>query len=139
LRRGGNIDLTAGETVGYSIAEALSILKDQGLNFNRVTASSDGNGSSPADSGISRMNQLLKDLQACIIEHQLAFPTVINIATVNPAKILKLYPRKGCLLPGSDADILVLTKDDLKINHLLARGKILIKEQKAMVKGKFEK
>ncbi|MFZ2956005.1 MAG: dihydropyrimidinase [Candidatus Ozemobacteraceae bacterium] len=31
----------------------------------------------------------------------------IRALSVNPAKIFGLYPRKGCLLPGSDADIVI--------------------------------
>ncbi|HBQ87246.1 MAG TPA: beta-aspartyl-peptidase [Syntrophomonas sp.] len=139
LQRGGNIDLTAGETAGYSVAKSISTLVAQGINLDRVTVSSDGNGSAPNAAGISRMDQLLQDLRECVLEHKLDFGTVIKTATLNPARVLKLYPRKGCLLPGSDADILVLKQDDLSIYHLLAKGEVAVVEQKAVKKGKFEK
>jgi beta-aspartyl-dipeptidase (metallo-type) len=47
LQKGGNVDLTAGERAGYSIAKSLSLLKENGIGLDRVTISSDGNGSSP--------------------------------------------------------------------------------------------
>ncbi len=139
LQRGGNIDLTAGETAGYSVAESLSILINKGINMEKVTVSSDGNGSSPNDTGISHMNQLLQDIRVSILEGKLDFATIIKTVTVNPAKVLKLYPQKGCLLPGSDADILVLKQNDLSICRLLAKGQVAVVEDKAVIKGKYEK
>ncbi len=139
LRKGGNIDLTAGETVGYSIAESLRMLIQQGVNLDKVTVSSDGNGSSPNEAGISRMDQLLGDLRTCIKEGNMDFSTVIKTATANPARVLKIYPRKGCLKPGSDADILVLKENDLSIYRLMARGQVAVADQQAVMKGKYEK
>jgi dihydropyrimidinase len=37
--------------------------------------------------------------------------TIISRATVNPAKIYGLYPQKGSISPGSDADLVVLDLD----------------------------
>jgi beta-aspartyl-dipeptidase (metallo-type) len=138
LQRGGNIDLTAGETVGYSVAESLESLFKKGVNMETVTVSSDGNGSSP-DTGISSIDQTLKDLRICIREKQLDFATIIKTVTQNPARILKLYPQKGGLFTGSDADILVLKKDDLSIFRLLAKGMVMVVDDKAVKKGRFEK
>lgn len=139
LNRGGNIDLTAGETEGLSVAQSLSLLIAKGMGLDRVTVSSDGNGSAPAAEGISRMNQLLQDLRSCIWDNKLDFSTVIKTATLNPAKVLKLYPQKGCLQPGSDADILVLRKSDLSIYRLLAKGEVAVEDKKAVKKGRYEK
>ena len=139
LQKGGNIDLTAGETVGYSVAEALSIIVEKGINLDKITVSSDANGSSPNGSGVSHIGELLNDITACIIEKKMEFPNVIKTVTINPAKVLKLYPQKGCLLPGSDADILVLKEDNLNIYRLLAKGQVVVEDQKAVKKGKYEK
>ncbi|MEA4924480.1 MAG: beta-aspartyl-peptidase [Syntrophomonadaceae bacterium] len=139
LARGGNIDLTAGETVGYSVAQALSILTARGIKLDRVTVSSDGNGSSPNDAGISYMNQMLKDLSMAVTEEKLSFAEVIRTATSNPAQVLKLYPQKGCLAPGSDADIMVLKKNDLSIYRLLAKGQVAVVDGQAVRKGRYEK
>ena len=44
---------------------------------------------------------------------------------------------KGRLAVGCDADILVLN-DALEVHHLWAKGKAVVREQKACVKGTFE-
>ena len=46
----------------------------------------------------------------------------ISLITSNVAKALKLYPRKGALMPGSDAD-LVLLNEDYTIHQVFALGK----------------
>jgi beta-aspartyl-dipeptidase (metallo-type) len=137
LQKGGNIDLTAGETVGLSLADSLSLLLEKKISLDNVTASSDGNGSSP--NGINQINQLFVDLKTCILDYKLDFTSVIRIVTENPAKILKLYPQKGCLKTGSDADILILNKNDLGIRRLFAKGQVAVSEQRATKIGKYEK
>lgn len=141
LEMGGHVDLTAGETVGYSIAESLSNMQKKGLGMDRVTLSSDGNGSAPQNaankSGVGSVAQLLSDVKNCVLDAKLNFSSVISLATINPAQTLKLYPQKGCLRPGSDADILVLNQD-ISLYRLLAKGEVLLKDQKAIRKGKYE-
>lgn len=139
LQRGGQIDLTAGETQGYNVPQSLQMLIEHGVNLDKVTVSSDGNGSAPSPAGISRLDELWKDLQTAVLEEHLDLTTVLKTATLNPARILKLYPRKGCLEPGADADILVCNKLDLSIFRLLARGQVVVRDGKAVKKGKFEK
>lgn len=145
-RRGGNIDLTAGEKTGkgYSIPDSLKLLLDEGVNTDRVTVSSDGNGSMPGEggnggSGIGKVMQLFDDLKACIVEKRLPVSTVIKTATANVAKILKLYPVKGCLMEGSDADVLVVNKDDFSPDKLFVRGRLMVDKGGVLVKGRFEK
>lgn len=142
LPRGGNMDLTAGETVGYGVPDALSRLIQAASNLDRVTISSDGNASSPqgtaGNTGFCSISQLHNDLRSAIVDAGLDFSQVIKTVTVNPAKLLKLYPRKGCLQPGSDADILVLKPNNLDIKHLLSQGMVMIKDAKTIKKGRFE-
>lgn len=142
LEMGGHIDLTAGETVGYSIAESLTYIQKKGFALDRVTLSSDGNGSAPQNSanksGVCTVAQLLSDFKNSIIDAKLDFASLLRLVTVNPAQTLKLYPQKGCLKSGSDADILVFKKDDLSLYRLLAKGEVLLEDQKAIKKGKYE-
>ena len=65
--------------------------------------------------------------------------TMLAESATNPAQLLKLYPQKGCLAAGSDADILILRETDLNIACLLAKGEIVVKDGKAVKKGKYEK
>lgn len=142
LQKGGNIDLTAGEIAGYSVPESLILLKNQGIDSNKITVSSDANGSVPqgnsTDFGVGRPDQLLNDIRACILGEKLDFVSVLKTVTANPARVLKIYPQKGALMLGSDADIMVLKKDDLSIFRLLAKGQVAVKNQIAVKKGRYE-
>ena len=113
-------------------------MKENGIGLDRVTISSDGNGSSP-DGGINDISQVLQDIRQSFWEKQWDLADLIRTVTINPARVLKIYPRKGCLLPGSDADILVLKKQDLSIYRLLAKGEVVMEEGKAIKKGRYEK
>lgn len=43
---------------------------------------------------------------------------MVEIASTNPAKIFGLYPKKGALLPGSDADIVIFdTEKEVRVNY----------------------
>ena len=55
----------------------------------------------------------------------------------NPARANGLYPKKGCIRPGSDADILFLDEEFL-VDTVFARGRKMVEHGKALVKGPFE-
>lgn len=122
--------------------ESLILLKNQGIDSNKITVSSDANGSVPqgnsTDFGVGRPDQLLNDIRACILGEKLDFVSVLKTVTANPARVLKIYPQKGALMLGSDADIMVLKKDDLSIFRLLAKGQVVVKNQIAVKKGRYE-
>jgi len=142
--KGGNIDLTAGESseTGYSIPDAMEILLSRGINMDRVTLSSDGNGSIPSNQGggigVGKIMRLFDDVKECILNRKMDIQTVLKTVTSNVAKILKLYPKKGLLSVESDADILVLDERDLSIESLLIKGTIYINGGKIVKKGKYE-
>ena len=143
-RRGGNIDITAGETseIGYSVPDAIGVLIERGTNLEKVTVSSDGNGSIPArngqDTSVGRVSQLFEDIRACVLDKNFDIGVVLKTVTSNVAKVLKLYPKKGSLSEGSDADILILDKDNFNIDTLMVGGEIFIRDSKVLRKGRYE-
>ena len=61
----------------------------------------------------------------------------MKICGANPARANGLYPKKGCIRPGSDADILFLDEEFL-VDTVFARGRKMVEHGKALVKGTFE-
>lgn len=145
-RRGGNIDLTAGETTGpgLSVADAVLELLEAGVPMERVTVSSDGNGSmkvggNGGNTGVGSVRQLLKDIGSCILEKGIPKEVAIGLVTENVARVLKLFPAKGRLNPGSDADILILNSPDMSLDKLIVKGSLLADNGIPLKKGRYEK
>jgi beta-aspartyl-dipeptidase (metallo-type) len=124
-KSGGNIDLTAGETAGIPVLQALSALVREGVDLSKVTVSSDANGSIP-QGGVSKIEVLYEDIRDCILKSGLNPGEAFRLATENVAKVLKLYPQKGVLMEGSDADILITDKN-YRLRMLLCMGRTLVK------------
>lgn len=140
-RKGGFIDLTAGESneTGYSVAQAIKILLTQGVCLGQITFSSDAGGSNAASpDGVGHVKSLYDDFVSCIHQADLPLETALQPLTKNPAQRLRLYPRKGSLRPGSDADIVALCKDSLAVKHMIVGGNIAIENGILRRKGKYE-
>jgi len=143
-KMGGNIDLTAGETneTGYAVPDALKLLADAGVDMDRVTVSSDANGSIPAKEGcgpgVGRADELINDIRSSILSGKLTVEQALKTVTVNVAKVLKLYPKKGVIRPGSDADILVFGKEDLKLDKVFVNGEQFVNNGKVQKWGRYE-
>jgi beta-aspartyl-dipeptidase (metallo-type) len=121
---GGYIDLTAGESNGIAIPDAISNLIDKGSDFSRITVSSDANGSIPSG-GTGKMKTLYDDIIRCIKNAGIKPEIIFRLITENVAKVLNIYPKKGTLSEGSDADILI-TDNNYNIKKLLCMGKLLV-------------
>lgn len=139
LDMGGFIDLTAGESadIGYSVPDAFEILIKNKKNLGNVTISSDGNGSNGND-GVCKIGRLFNDLRDSIVNRNMDITTILKTSTSNVAKFLKIYPQKGVIQTGSDADILLLDKATFNIDTVIIGGKIFMKNGKVIKKGKFE-
>jgi beta-aspartyl-dipeptidase (metallo-type) len=122
-RNGGRLDLTAGEPdgVGYCVPDALEMALSNGISIEKITISSDGNGSTPGGQP-GKVYNLFEDIRNCIIRKGLNADVVIKTVTSNVAEVLKIYPTKGTLKQGSDADFVILNPDDLTINKVITEG-----------------
>lgn len=63
--------------------------------------------------------------------------TAIRTAGENPARANGLWPRKGALHPDSDGDLLILD-GQLNIDTVAARGRIMVRGGRPVVKGTYE-
>jgi dihydropyrimidinase len=59
-----------------------------------------------------------------VVKRKMSLPRFVDVTSANAARILGLYPKKGALAPGSDADVVLidpsiqraLTKDDFHVS-----------------------
>ena len=148
-KEGGYIDITAEESPPkgssmLSTKEAIKYCLENDVPIDRITISSDSNGSLPRfdEKGnligltIATQETLRKGFQTLIKDRILDLSQAIKIFSTNSANYLKLKG-KGKIEAGNDADILILNRN-LEITDVFAKGKRMIGEGKLLVKGTFE-
>jgi len=89
-------------------------------------------------SGVGRADELINDIRSSILSGKLTVEQALKTVTVNVAKVLKLYPKKGVIRPGSDADILVFGKEDLKLDKVFVNGEQFVNNGKVQKWGRYE-
>lgn len=148
---GGFIDMTSSVSPETGLSKAIKASKaikyclERGVPIDNITMSSDGNGSLPSfdEKGniiglkVAEPASLHKELRDLVIKERVPLQDALKVVTLNPARSLKLYPRKGTISIGSDGDIVVLN-ENLDIIYLFAKGKTMIREGEVIVKGTFE-
>lgn len=124
-KMGGMIDMTAGGTYrtdeekSLRASKAIKYCLGEGVEIDNITMSSDGNGSLPKfdDYGnivgllVSDIISLYNEFKMLVKDEGIDISDALKVITENPARSLRLYPKKGCLKIGSDADIVVLDKN----------------------------
>lgn len=139
--KGCYVDITADK---YT-AEWIKYFKEQGGNMNNVTVSSDGNGSLPVFDengemtgfGVATQEQLFAQIAKSVKEQSISVQEALSLITSNTSTVLRLE-NKGRIVEGIDADILLIKKETLEINHVFAKGKHMMKDGDIIVKGTFE-
>lgn len=143
-RRGGYVDLSASKSPVSSPAVIVGKLESN-FPFERITFSSDGNGSTSSydeQGNLIRISAMSVDtipyqVKTLICEHGFSVEKAIQFVTSNVAKVLGVYPQKGTLQVGSDADILLLD-DAYEIDTVIAKGQLLKKNHQVIRKGTYE-
>ncbi len=146
-RMGGHIDITAtGRDLPFrpTSVEAVRMALDAGIPVDRITMSSDSNGSMPIFDargslvrlGVGDIKCLFEDWQR-LVAAGLSMEDSLKIVTTNPAERAGLSASKGRLDVGKDADLLILNRD-LTIDSVLAKGRLMVDRGKTAVKGTFE-
>jgi len=144
---GGNIDITAtGKDLHFAptSVEAIRMAIDAGVPVDRISLSSDSNGSMPifdAAGNVVRLGvgdiQCLLDDWRIMVRSGLPIETSLRLVTENPAKRVGLFESKGSLEAGKDADLLILDSE-LALEAVLAKGRLMMDRGEVLVKGTFE-
>lgn len=137
VEAGGRIDLTTSTTPALldagevPAARALAQLLDAGLPVSSITLSSDGQASLPhfdadgrlLDLHVASVASLLDCVREAVQVHGVPLEVALQAATSTPATVWGL-PSKGRLVPGADADVLLLDRDSLVLRATIARGRV---------------
>ena len=139
---GGYIDFTAGTEPARTAKIVAEALRRAPEGF--VTLSSDGNGSMPVWNDKKEMIGISAgritadhDVVRALVQHEgLPLSQAVSVLTANVARALGLWPRKGTLAAGSDADLLLLD-DQLNIRMVMAAGRVLARDGALTFRPKF--
>ena len=134
--------LEEGEVAAH---EALARALDAGIPIERLSFSSDAQGSLPAfdEKGnltglaVGKASSLLQAVHDAVALGGVDFPAALQAVTATPASHLKLR-RKGRIALGMDADLVLVQPHSLIIDTVIARGQVMVTEGKPVVRGTFE-
>lgn len=138
---GGYADITAHDNTPAMLR---GILEEAAPDH--FTLSSDSNGSMPKwdakrehiiGIGVGKMTTLYDTVRRMVTEENVPLETALTFITSNVAKALAMYPRKGAVRVGSDADM-VLLDESLRIDGVIAGGRCMMLDGEVLVKGTFE-
>lgn len=150
-KKGGYVDFTT-STIPQFLEEGevkcstgLRLMLEQEVPIGSITFSSDGQASLPYfdENGeikglkVGKMSSLFSEVRDAILLEGIPLEQAIRVITSNPAQVLKL-PHKGVIQIGKDADLVLLDKETLEIQTVIARGQIMINQRVPIVKGTFE-
>jgi beta-aspartyl-dipeptidase (metallo-type) len=150
-RLGGTLDFScnlskrSGSVTGMNPDEAVRRVLDAGVDLRQITLSSDANVSMPVLDGHDQVvglhnaspRILHRELLHTIRTNRLSLPQALPLVTSNVARVLGIDDHKGTLAPGRDADVVLLT-DDLMVDTVIARGRVMVQDGRAVTRGPFE-
>jgi beta-aspartyl-dipeptidase (metallo-type) len=149
-KQGGLIDITSnidlvmeGETVTPS--KALMYLLHHGVDINRITVSSDANGSMPVFDKVGQFIGLevagfkpnLDTLRKLVHQEGLPLEKALRPFTINPAKGLGICHERGIIAENGYADLVILD-ETLNVRDVWASGTPFVKDYKVIKIGMFE-
>ncbi len=151
-KRGGYVDFTTSTTPQFleegevKCSKGLKIMLERGVSSDNITFSSDGQGSLPAFNAkgeyigldVGTCNSLFKEVRDAVTDEGIDMSIALKVITANPARILQL-PFKGYLKENFDGDVVLLDRDTLEIDTVIAKGHTMILHKEILNKGTFVK
>ena len=150
-KMGAVIDITSGIAPEYGFegtikpSDAIRRCLENGVDIRNVTMSSDANGSMAVYDAegrfvglcVTTVETMHKEFRDLALTKDMPLETALRPVTSSPAAAIGMYPAKGCVREGSDADLIIMDKD-LSILKVFAMGKLAADGGDALLKGAFE-
>ena len=150
-KMGAVIDITSGIAPEYGFegtikpSDAIRRCLENGVDIRNVTMSSDANGSMAVYDVegrfvglcVTTVETMHKEFRDLARTKDMPLETALRPVTSSPAAAIGMYPAKGCVREGSDADLIIMDKD-LSILKVFAMGKLAADGGEALLKGAFE-
>ena len=150
-KMGAVIDVTSGIAPEYGFegtikpSDAIRRCLENGVDIKNVTMSSDANGSMAVYDAegrfvglcVTTVETMHKEFRDLALTKDMPLETALRPVTSSPAVAIGMYPAKGCVREGSDADLIIMDKD-LSILKVFAMGKLAADGGEALLKGAFE-
>lgn len=150
-KKGGFIDITSGTSpergsqLAIKPSKAIYDALQAGVGLNNITMSSDGNGSMPRFDEhwntigvmVASEESLLAELRDLVQKENVPLEKAVQVVTQNVACALKLWPHKGNIQVGADADFVVLTPA-MELYQVWAKGRKMLQDGKPIAFGTFE-
>ncbi len=150
-KMGAVIDITSGIAPEYGFegtikpSDAIRRCLENGVDIRNVTMSSDANGSMAVYDAegrfvglcVTTVETMHKEFRDLALTKDMPLETALRPVTSSPAAAIGMYPAKGCVREGSDADLIIMDKN-LSILKVFAMGKLAADGGEALLKGAFE-
>ncbi|MCM3603056.1 beta-aspartyl-peptidase [Robertmurraya korlensis] len=150
-KKGGYVDFTT-STIPQFLEEGevkcstgLRLMLEKDIPISSITFSSDGQASLPYfdEMGefkglkVGKTDSLFREVRDAVIQEKVPLEQALQVITSNPAQVLKLS-QKGNIQKGKDADLVILDKETLTIQSVIAKGQIMVAQGSPLIKGTFE-
>lgn len=150
-KQGGYVDFTTSSIAKFleqgevKCSVGLKEMLENDVPIEQITFSSDGQASLPEfdESGafiglqVGRVLSLYEEVREAILQNEVPIEQALKVITSNPASVLKLAS-KGNIEEAKDADINLLDEETLKIDTVIAKGQVMMKNGTLLRKGTFE-
>lgn len=144
-KMGGMIDLTCGIKKEWRPARAIQAAIEREVPQEHITISSDGYGSwsnydhqgNLVEIGVASVDCLFDEFRYMVKDQGMSIEEGLIYFTSNVAKGLALYPKKGSISIGCDADLLI-TDNSLSLETVICKGQLAVCEKEVLMRGTYE-
>jgi len=149
-RNGGRIDFTTSNggiepEKGLKSNNLLLAAREEGVDFDLISFSSDGQGSLPDfnEQGelvglkVGKVTSLYGELKKVLHAGDFQLGEIAPLITTNPAQALGLK-KKGKIKEGFDADLVIVDQNNYSIDKVFASGKLMVDGGNPLITGTFE-